>query len=62
MLGLCHSTGFSLGAASGGYSLAGDVQASHCGGFSCAALALGHKGSGSHGSQALEHRLSRCDA
>ena len=60
MLGLCYSTGFSLGAASGGCSLVGDVQASHCGGFSCAAQALGHKGFGSRGSGTLELRFGSC--
>ena len=34
MLGLRCGTGFSLVAASGGYSSC-SVQASHCGGFSC---------------------------
>ena len=59
--------GFSLVAASGGYSLLWCV-ASHCGGFS-RARALGvrasvvvARGLSSCGSWALEHRLSSCGA
>ena len=45
------------------------AQASHCGGFSCGALAVGvqasvvaERGLSSRGSQALEHRLNSCSA
>ena len=38
------------------------AQASHCSGFSCEALALGHAGFGSCGSPVLEHGLDSCGA
>ena len=38
------------------------VRASHCGGFSCEAQALGCLGFSSCGPHAVEHRLSSCDA
>ena len=36
------------------------AQASHCGGFSCGAWALGQEGFSNCGSHALEHRLNSC--
>ena len=63
MLCLCCCTGFSLVAASRGYSLIVVAQASHRNGFSCCgAQALGCEGVRSSGSRALEHRLSSCGA
>ena len=52
-----------------GATLRCGAWASHCGGFSCGARALGEQASvvvahglSSCGSQALEHRLSSCGA
>ena len=60
-LGLCCSEGFSLVAASGGYSRV--VQASRCSGFFCCeAWALGRAGFSSCSSLALEYRLGDCGA
>ena len=57
VLGLHCCMGFSLVAVRGGYFYR-SVQASHWGGFSCAAGARGHAGFRSCSSRALEHRLS----
>ena len=59
--GFCCCTGFSLVVASRLLSSC-SVWASHCGGFSCGARALGCVGFSSCGSWALEHRLDSCSA
>ena len=61
VLALHCCAGFSLVAASRGYSHWG-ARASHCGDFTCGAQGLGHVGFRRCSSQALEHRLSGCGA
>ena len=61
VLALHCCVGFSLVAASRGYSHGG-ARASHCGDFTCGAQGLGHVGFRRCSSQALEHRLSGCGA
>ena len=57
VLALHCCAGFSLVAASRGYSHWG-ARASHCGDFTCGAQGLGHVGFRRRTSRALEHRLS----
>ena len=59
VLGLCCCVSCSLVVLSGGYSSC-YTQASHCGGFSCGAQALGNAGFSSCCYWPLEHRVSSC--
>ena len=62
VLGLCGCAGFSLVAASSGYSLVAVHGLLVAGAPRCRAQALGPVTLSSGGSQALEHRLSSCGA
>ena len=61
VLGLHCCAGFSLVAASRGYSH-WRARAPHCGDFTCGAQGLGHVGFRRRRSRAREHRLSSCGA